>query len=198
MKHMSGIRNLVFFLLLSGCQSGGESIGSSPSPSVAVNELIDALNPKISSIVNAAEGRDMTLSSIELTLNTVVSSTDAGEIGILIFNAAASRQTETTSSFSILLEAPAISETISASDELEPFVQALTELIENARSSIGTLKATTIEGELSFLVVEETGGSIGGQFEIVPVSVKYGKDISESYTNTISVVVKSASSGNAL
>lgn len=158
---------------------------------VDLDKVLQQLRPGLAELSQNATNRDLRLESVTLSFQTVVTEKQGGSIGLLVFSAAGESLHTQTSTFTLKLTQIDQSESRQTSAAVEGFLVALGRILDSAQAQVAGLTTAEVTGVLKFTVVRSIGGEVDG-FAIAPVSISMGAKATNSYTHSITVVIKRA------
>lgn len=157
-------------------------------PTETVNNLMGELEFSLMTASQEAS-EDLELSEITITLKTVVSDEKGGGLSILIFKIGQKKKDTVTTEFTIkMTKAPTSSSQTSTS--VDKFVDALKDLVSNAKHSLAGLSTSEVTGTLKFALLETSTGDVGKKWEVVPIGISASRNLTSTYTHSVKIVFK--------
>lgn len=184
--------SVAMILCFVGCAGNGtdqqDATPPEEIPATTVNALLLALKDDLSGISEYATNNEMTLDEISLTVSGTTSITDSGSIKILIFKFGASQKEATTAEYTITLADAESTTATSLEEASEGFALAIKKFIDS-RPTLANFETTKIVGSLQFVLEDKGSGSASAEFNIVPITLELGRDMSDVYKHTLKLTL---------
>jgi len=175
--------------LNSGCASAGRP-PEEPAPGAPLADVMDAIAGALTEAQTGDVAGLPPLRSVAVKLQTAAVRSAGGQIGLVVFSAGASRETETVSTLELKFKPAGPPPKTAAPVEIR---QALAKAIHLARAGAARagrgsmpLATTKVEIELKFAV--EVKGSAGLTVELMPLGAEAGGKIQRNAAHTIVLV----------
>jgi hypothetical protein len=184
----------VLAAILVGCPSNGPQIVDEAGlGTYPVAKLMERLDDVIGPVAAEARKNGLSLTTVKLTFNVVVTDEKAGELGLLFVKAGGEAKSATTTQYTVELGVPSDVDQgfvpVSTDDYLRSFSNALHTLVaESASYSIEDLTTQKISGQLKFYILAKEGVGAEAEFKVVPITIKAGAAATEERTQQIDLV----------